>query len=149
MIVRDAEPSEGERLREVAIAAKASWGYDLARVRDWAQRGDFTPEGMARIGAFVAEVDGKVVAWAALIPRGEVGWLEDLWVEPAWMRRGVGAALFAAAAERARSAGARRMEWEAEPNALAFYERIGARRVRDSGPTSWGRIVPVLSVDSE
>ena len=145
--VRPADPGEGERLREIAIAAKASWGYDLERVREWANGGDFTTEGLARIGAFVADVDGVVVAWAALIPRGEVGWLEDLWVEPAWMRRGIGTALFAAAAERARAAGARRLEWEAEPNALPFYERLGARPVRESGPTAWGRIVPVLSVD--
>lgn len=147
MIIRDAEPDEGGRLREIAIAAKASWGYDLDRVREWAQGGDFTPEGLVRIGAFVTEEDGVVVGWAALIARGEVAWLEDLWVEPAWMRRGIGAALFQAAADRARAAGARRMEWEAEPNALPFYERLGARRVRDSSPTSWGRSVPVLSVD--
>jgi GNAT superfamily N-acetyltransferase len=147
VIVRDADPDEGERLREIAIASKASWGYDLARVREWAAAGDFTPEGLARTGAFVAEVDGVIAAWAALIPRGEVAWLEDLWVDPAWMRRGIGAVLFAAAAERARATGARRLEWEAEPHALPFYERMGAREVRESGPTSWGRIVPVLSVD--
>ena len=33
-----------------------------------------------------------------------------------------------------------RMEWEAEPNALGFYERMGGRYLRDSDPRSkWGR----------
>ena len=31
-----------------------------------------------------------------------------------------------------------RMEWEAEPNALGFYERMGGRYLRDSEPERMG-----------
>ena len=49
--------------------------------------------------------------------------------------------------ERARELGAERMEWEAEPNSVGFYEKLGARRLHDSAPTEWGRVVPVMGVD--
>jgi hypothetical protein len=39
------------------------------------------------------------------------------------------------------------MEWEAEPNALGFYERMGGRYLRDSEPSAWGRLIPVMGVD--
>jgi hypothetical protein len=39
------------------------------------------------------------------------------------------------------------MEWEAEPNALGFYERMGGRYLRDSEPSAWGRVIPVMGVD--
>jgi hypothetical protein len=40
------------------------------------------------------------------------------------------------------------MEWEAEPNAVGFYEKMGRRYSCDSEPTRWGRTVPVMGVES-
>jgi GNAT superfamily N-acetyltransferase len=134
-------------LREIALEAKAHWGYDRERVEEWARAGDFEPESLRARLLYVAEGEGRPVGWAALIPRGEVGWLEDLWVEPAWIGRGVGRTLFERVAAEARQRGARRLEWEAEPNALGFYERMGGAYVRDSEETEWGRVLQVLGVD--
>jgi len=134
-------------LREIAVEAKAHWGYDRALVEEWALGGDFDPESLRKRLLYVAESDGRPVGWAALIPRGEVGWLEDLWVEPAWIGRGVGRALFEHVAAEARQRGARRLAWEAEPNAQGFYEHLGATYVRDSEETEWGRVLEVLGVD--
>jgi len=134
-------------LREIAVEAKAHWGYDRALVEEWALGGDFDPESLRKRLLYVAESDGRPVGWAALIARGEVGWLEDLWVEPAWIGRGVGRALFEHVAAEARQRGARRLEWEAEPNAQGFYEHLGATYVRDSEETEWGRVLEVLGVD--
>ena len=50
-------------------------------------------------------------------------------------------------AEEARERGARRLEWEAEPNATGFYERMGGTYVRDSEVTEWGRVLEVLGLD--
>jgi GNAT superfamily N-acetyltransferase len=73
--------------------------------------------------------------------------LDDLWLEPASIGRGLGSKLFEACAERARQLGARRLEWEAEPNAVGFYERMGGRYLRDSEPTEFGRVIPVMGMD--
>jgi GNAT superfamily N-acetyltransferase len=69
------------------------------------------------------------------------------WVEPAWIGQGIGARLFRHAVERARQLGAKRLEWEAEPNAVGFYERMGGRYLRDSEPSEWGRVLAVMGID--
>jgi GNAT superfamily N-acetyltransferase len=146
-VIRPARADEGGRLREIAIAAKAHWGYELDRVQEWAAQGDFTAEGLRAKEFYVAEEGGRAVAFASLIPQGDVCILDDLWVEPEAMGGGVGTELFRFAAERAADLGARSLEWEAEPNAVGFYERMGGRRLRDSGPSEWGRILPVMGID--
>jgi GNAT superfamily N-acetyltransferase len=145
--LRDGREEDFEQLREIAVDAKAHWGYDRTLVEDWATRGDFEPESLRARLVFVAEAGRPTIGWAALIPRGEVGWLEDLWVTPAWIGRGVGRLLFEHVADRARELGARRLEWEAEPNAHGFYEHMGGKYVRKSEVTEWGRVLDVLGVE--
>jgi GNAT superfamily N-acetyltransferase len=145
--IRAARPDEGERLRKIAIASKAHWGYDLDFVRRWAAGGDFSADGLRGKDVQVAEVDGRLVAWAALIARGDVIWLDDLWVEPGWIGKGVGSRLFGWAVERGRSLGGARLEWQAEPNSVGFYEKLGGRYLRDGEPTSWGRVLPVMGLE--
>jgi GNAT superfamily N-acetyltransferase len=149
---RPARVEDRPRLREIAIAAKAHWGYDLEQVRAWgAEITVVSEEGGKDI--VVAEEDGgaivgwAIVGWASVEPRDDAWWLEDLWVDPDWMGSGVGSRLFREAAGMARAAGATRMEWEAEPNALGFYEKMGSRFLRDSEPTEWDRVIPVMCVD--
>jgi GNAT superfamily N-acetyltransferase len=145
--IRPVVADDGERLLEIAIAAKGYWGYDLDRVREWAAMGDFSPAGLRRKDVYVAAVGGKAVGWAAAIRQGDAWWLDDLWIEPAWMGKGIGSRLFRHAAEQGRQTGAARMEWEAEPNALGFYEKMGGRYVRDGEPGVWGRVNAVMGLD--
>ena len=146
MVIRRAHPTEGERLREITAAAKGFWGYDGERVRAWAASLDLSPERLAGAHAFVAEVDGVAVGWAEILPPdGGVCVLEHLWVEPGQMRRGTGSQLFHRAAGCAAGLGATAMEWEAEPNALGFYARMGGRPVRTT-TSEWGRELAVMAV---
>jgi GNAT superfamily N-acetyltransferase len=139
--VRPAAPVDGGRLQAVAEAAKGYWGYDSARVRSWAASLDFSRE------IWVVEVDGEIVAWAALLPPSVgICELDDLWVEPGAIGSGIGTALFGHAEARARELGARMLQWQAEPNAVGFYERMGAETV-GTATSSWGRILPVMRVD--
>jgi GNAT superfamily N-acetyltransferase len=145
--IRPAHSHEGERLREIAIAAKGYWGYELDRVRQWAAMGDFSAARLRKKDVYVAEADGRAVAWAALVAKDELIWLDDLWVEPEWIGKGVGSLLFRHAAERAIRLGGRHLEWEAEPNAIGFYEKVGGSYLRDGEPTAWGRVLPVMGID--
>lgn len=53
--------------------------------------------------------------------------LDGLFVDPRFMRRGVGSALVRDVAARARAQGAERIDVIANDNALAFYEHMGFR----------------------
>jgi N-acetylglutamate synthase-like GNAT family acetyltransferase len=141
--VRAAEPEDHDRLRELTFESKAHWDYERDFVRRWADALSFETDRER----WAAELDGEVVAWAALVPPADgVAVLDDLWVDPAWMGRGLGSRLFRLAAVRARELGAERLEWGAEPNALGFYEKLGGRKLRDH-VTEWGRVVPWMGLD--
>ncbi|MFL5960795.1 MAG: GNAT family N-acetyltransferase [Gaiellaceae bacterium] len=142
-LLRAAAPADYERLRELTFESKAHWGYDRDFVRRWAEGLGFETD----YERWVAEVDGVVVAWAALVPPADgVAVLDDLWVDPAWLGRGLGSRLFRLAADRARELGAERLEWGAEPNAVGFYEKLGGRKLRDH-VTEWGRVAPWMGLD--
>ena len=145
--IRSARADEGEVLREIAFEAKSHWGYDRAWVRSWVAQGDFSSRTLREREVLVADTAGKAVGFASLIPRGDVSVLEDLWITPAWIGRGVGTRLFQESAGRAKELGAKRLEWEAEPNAIGFYEKMGGEYLRDSEPTELGRVIPVMGLE--
>ena len=149
--IRTGDPDEGAQLREIALQAKRHWGHDQAALARWIAMGDFSPALFHEKRVLVAEAAGDAVAWSSVITAaraGDVAWLDDLWVRPAWMRQGIGTRLFHDSAALARRDGATRMEWEAEPMALGFYERMGGRIVRHTPPDPvWHRTLPVMAVD--
>ena len=145
--IRAAAADEGRRLKEIAVSSKGFWGYEPDKVRKWADRGDFSPAQLGKLTLFVAEAEARAIGWCSLEPRGELWWLADLWIEPDWIGKGVGGRLFRHSARHAQREGAKRLEWEAEPNSIGFYEKMGARYLRDSELSEWGRTLSVMGVE--
>lgn len=82
------------------------------------------------------DADERVVGFAAMswkwssLRGAKVGYLEDLFVDPAARGSGLADELIAACAERARARGAPALLWLTKPDNLrarAVYERVGAR----------------------
>ncbi len=69
--------------------------------------------------------DGAIVGFASCLIVGHVMELGDLFVDPPWMRRGVGRRLEFDAVEIARERSLDRLEVTANPHASAFYESMG------------------------
>jgi GNAT superfamily N-acetyltransferase len=82
-----------------------------------------------RTRAAVAE--GEIVGFASWLGAGDAFEIEDLFVEPGWMRRGIGRALVLDMTAIARVRGIGRVEVTANPHALAFYEKAGFVVYRD------------------
>ena len=91
-----------------------------------------------RAEAMVAEWDGAPAGFALYFHSfstflGRPGlYLEDLYVRPAFRRRGIAQALFGALARLARERDCGRMEWSVldwNRPAIAFYRQLGARPV--------------------
>ena len=70
-------------------------------MRRWVAQGDLSAATLEQNETFVAEASGEPIAWAMLVPRESIGWLEDLWVEPRWIGHGIGRLLFERVARRA------------------------------------------------
>ena len=90
---------------------------------------DFQPDGLEQGRTYVAEWNGSVVGFASWFRTAETVDLEDLFVEPTWMRRGVATALIAHLVAVLRSQGVSCLVVTANPHALAFYRRVGFRDI--------------------
>ncbi|MHA6797170.1 GNAT family N-acetyltransferase [Pseudonocardia bannensis] len=145
MQIRPARPDEAEVLAGIAVRAKAHWGYPAAFIARFARSLGLTPEVVTANDVWVAERASVVVGFYSLLHRGELTVLDDLWLEPEEIGRGLGRWLFEHARDRAAAAGAEVLEWEAEPYAVGFYERMGGHRVR-MADSSLGRKLPVMQL---
>ncbi|MFC4946860.1 GNAT family N-acetyltransferase [Pseudonocardia sp. GCM10023141] len=148
MLIREARPEEADALAALAVRSKAHWPYPEALIARFARSLGLTPEVIAANDVWVAEHEGAVRGFSTLLHRGPVCILDDLWVEPAAIGSGVGRALFEHAAARAAARGAAALEWDAEPYAVGFYERVGGRQVGLVG-SPLGRNLPVMRLPLE
>ena len=83
------------------------------------------PAGLAEGRTYVAEEDGSLVGFATWIEADGTVALDDLFVHPDWMRRGIATALVNRIAGVLRARGVRRLEVTANPHALGFYGAAG------------------------
>jgi GNAT superfamily N-acetyltransferase len=126
-IVR-ARAEEAEALSEIALKAKAYWGYPSRWIENWREVLTIQPRFVAAHETYTAWLDGRLVGFYGLVLESGKAQLEHLWVLPEAMGRGIGRALFAHAANRACDLGFTSVEIESDPHAEGFYKRMGARR---------------------
>jgi GNAT superfamily N-acetyltransferase len=85
-----------------------------------------TEEGIGAGRSRVATSTGDhIVGFATTLRAGRVLELEDLFVDPDWMRHGVGSHLLRDVVAVAAREHVQRVEVTANPHALAFYENVG------------------------
>jgi GNAT superfamily N-acetyltransferase len=96
----------------------------------------------------VLERDGVIIGWHRVTFHDDAAELEDLWLEPGLIGKGLGRALFDHAAEIARGHGAVALEWDAEPFARGFYEAMGGVEVgRTPSAAAPGRTLPRMRLE--
>jgi GNAT superfamily N-acetyltransferase len=115
------------RLTDIAHAAKRHWGYPEAWIDLWRDDLTYTPERLERQQTFLAH-EGDEILGVLSLSSADPPELEGLWIDPGAIGRGIGTALLAAALEAAREGGAGELVIVADPNAIGFYERAGARQ---------------------
>jgi len=124
-IIRFGRPEERARLEEIQRRASLMWEeyrpYLLANPEAIELPLAQLREGRVR----VAELDGRMAGFAALLPKDGFCELDGLFVEPDLWGRGVGRALLADALAIARADRAAAIETVANPRAEGFYYRLG------------------------
>lgn len=146
--IRRARPHEADGLTALARRSKAHWGYDAAFMERAATEMVVTAADVESHEVWVLEDErGEIIGFHRVIA-GEPAILEDLWLEPAAIGAGRGRLMWEHAVEVARAAGATALELDADPNAVGFYERMGARVVGET-PSAMapGRTLPRMRVE--
>ena len=132
MQILRAKPEDADALTDIAHAAKRHWGYPESWIAAWRDILTMRPEFVAANPAYFAVEGDRPVGFYILTTESDGLHLDHLWILPDAMRRGIGRALFQHATEQAQVRGFDSIKIEADPNAAAFYERMGAKRVGTS-----------------
>lgn len=130
IIFRTAALAETALLTELCRVAKAYWGYPPEWMEAWRDELKIAPShiGVGWVG--VVEVGGIIAGFYGLKNENDSWHLEHLWLRPEWIGRGLGRALFGEAVRAARGRGAKELLIKSDPNAEAFYLKMGATRTR-------------------
>jgi len=104
--------------------------HDEAEVRRW-----IADEVIGHRDVTVAELDGTIVGWMVLDGRrGDRGWVDQLYLDPAWIGRGLGEQFVDLARQR-HPLGLQLWTFEVNEPAQRFYERRGFRAVERTAGT--------------
>lgn len=122
--IRPARADEREALEALQWRASLANEADRPHLEAHPDAIHLPAEQIERDQVLVAEVDGRVVGFAAVVPEDDHVELDGLFVEPDLWRQGVGAELVDAAVHEARRRGLALMV-VANRAALGFYERCG------------------------
>lgn len=124
--VRNAKEEEAEHLSNLALRSKAIWGYsqefieacrphiyvDSSYIQNWPVR--------------VLELENQIIGFYSLKTIGEEPRLDNLWIEPEHIQSGFGRILFRDSVLVANKLGWEFFRLAGEPDAVAFYEKMGA-----------------------
>ena len=144
MFIERATKKDAELLTKIAIAAKSHWGYPKRWIETWLPILSVTEEYISRNEVWMAVEDDKPIGFYSL-EGNEVG---GLWVLPEFMGKGIGRDLFQHAVSRCRELGFDKLIIESDPNAVGFYETMGAHWVGESHSEVDGnpRVLPILEI---
>lgn len=146
--IRPASPGEANALSQIALSAKRHWGYPARWMEIWTPELTFSPNYFEENETWVAEEDHPI-AFYTLQERDGNAWIENLWVLPDYMGQGLGRQLFLHAMSRSLELGYKILQLEADPNAVAFYEKMGMHKIgeRRSEIEGQPRSLPIMEID--
>jgi len=125
VLIRDAALGDMAALSDVFRRSSLSNDGDRANLLAHPEVLDL-PDRAVREGRTRAAVAvGEIVGFASWLGAGDAIEIDDLFVDPGWMRQGIGRALVLDLIAIARGRGTARVEVTANQHALAFYEKVG------------------------
>ena len=132
--IRAAQEFDAEELTQLAMRSKAVWGYDetfMASCKDELSLSSSQINSELSI-CFTALVNSKLVGFYLVTQQtslSEEAELEALFVEPEFLGHGIGKKLFDHIICQCQQKGINKLHIQADPNAEAFYLKVGAELI--------------------
>lgn len=149
IICHSADVDDADALTALCMRSKAHWGYDDQFMLTAREALTIRKKDIACGWVMKAFLNGELAGVVQLVPLADHDRIEldKLFVDPPAMGEGVGRHLMRTATMIAKERGFEVMEILADPNAVAFYERIGARYIRDEPSDAIpGRTLPLYEL---
>ena len=145
MEIKLAEIGQADILTDLTRRSKAHWGYDEAQILKWYDELRVHEDDIRAERVWVGMSGNQVVGYYSfLILSASVVKLDNLFIAPQQIGKGLGKILLTHFLDRGKDMGFQRATLDAEPHAEAFYKRFGFETI-DSFETSIpDRYIPVM-----
>ena len=142
--IRPALEAEAGKLTDIAFASKRYWHYPEAWIELWSDELTISGEYIQSNDVFCATMADAVVGWYALRFSEKTCELDYLWVLPENIGCGTGAAMMQHAKGMFTRSQAETIRVISDPNAEAFYLKMGFERAGLHPTRPKGRFIPIL-----
>ena len=154
-MIRDAVVEDAENLTSIAFAAKRFWNYPEDYLQLWKDELTITTDYIKYNFVRVYLADNKVVGFYSCFKLEEQikfssgymesgDWLDHMFIYPEYHKRGIGTQMFEDIKLNIKSNNLFcPIRIFVDPNAVGFYDKMGAKSFRMSGSSIPGREIPV------
>jgi len=146
--LRPALEGEAKLLSDLAARSKAHWPYDpsyLSLVRSVIH---ITPEEIVKWPVIVGVQGTEICGFSAVATIQGANMLDHLWIDPKFIGKGLGRALFHESVRKAQDLGWKSFQVASDPHAEEFYLKMGAIRIGEKeSKIKPGLMLPLLEFD--
>ncbi|MEL6436070.1 MAG: GNAT family N-acetyltransferase [Pseudomonadota bacterium] len=144
--LRYARPEDLQQMNSVCRVSKAHWGYD-DNFLEKAHCELRVPLTLVLSNQVMVADNGKEIIAVGGIENeaDDTFTVSHLYVDPNFMGQGIGAAIFAGLSALASGLGGQLLSIVSDPNAVVFYEKMGASVVgEEKSASETGRVLPLM-----
>jgi GNAT superfamily N-acetyltransferase len=130
--IRKAIPEEAAALSNIAVQAKAHWGYAKEQLELWGSEFlTVSPEYISDHHVWVACIHSVAVGFSGVSIHDAEAELDHLWILPEHIGQGIGTQLFLYTAKMMDEMGYPQMVFTSDPHADGFYRKLAAEKIGD------------------
>lgn len=143
---RKAEVSDTKMLRNLAFSSEQFWGYDGRFMEIFDKTFNITPDFIKNHPVYVGFVpdSSEPVCFWGMIPDGDCGELEYFYTQSSRLKKGYGRLMWNHLTDWCRRNRIRTLTMVTSPQAVGFYEKMGAYREGTRNSSIDGRKIPFL-----
>ncbi|MBT8218898.1 MAG: GNAT family N-acetyltransferase [Bacteroidia bacterium] len=145
--IEKAIASDADEITELTIRSKDYWHYGEKQIAEWRDELTITP-GYITENEVYKIVDGdQILGFYAYQPENDIDIkLNFLFIEPAFIGRGLGKLLLQDFFKRIEKTDHKRVLLDADPNAEQFYKRFGFKVIGQLETSIENRFLPIMEL---
>ncbi|KIC02502.1 hypothetical protein OA88_08715 [Flavobacterium sp. JRM] len=150
MTIEKANITDHEILTEITKKSKAYWGYSAEQILQWDENLTITQEYIKDNYVFkLLSEDLTIGYYSYFIEEKQNVILDNLFIRPEYIGKGFGKYLMDDFLNRIRESKFEKIILDSEPNAEAFYSKLGFEKVGEFETSIKNRFMPIMEMKLE
>ena len=147
MKIEKADSTDARKLTALTIRSKDYWNYGAEQIKAWQNDLTVSETYILEKEVYKLTIKNDVIGYYSYVESNESEVkLENLFIEPKFIRKGFGKMLMNDFLERVKSTKFKRIVLEADPNAENFYKQIGFKVVGKLETSIKDRFLPIMEM---